>query len=305
MKNRGLKYSAIKTARFSIVEDGGEETFGPIVIWIAVRPKTTNVGAVRDATPDILDILTASQITSVVVEWYEGSVVRLAGRPLMRVQRHSDAKFGLNHPFNTGLGIPIARQSDDAQGTLTFLFKEVKTISGEPSDRILALTNKHVASFDTTTDYVLDEAGPQHILVCGDRRLAHAIDEIQEAVTTGLLDAAGLVEELRETPVDNASALRHARHALEDKNEDNTNIQTLLNEVNTNWTDTNDRRFGVVDWAPRISVRVDERHYTRDIATFAVDKEKLGDFEKNTVDLGTFDLTFPPHSNVACERGTL
>lgn len=72
MKNRGLKYSAIKTVRFSIVEDGGEETFGPIVIWIAVRPKTTNAGAVRDATPDIFDILTASQITGVVVEWYEG-----------------------------------------------------------------------------------------------------------------------------------------------------------------------------------------------------------------------------------------
>lgn len=83
MKNRGLMYSAIKTARFSIVEDGGEETFGPIVIWIAVRPKTTNAGAVRDATPDIFDILTASQITGVVVEWYEGSVVRLAGQPLM------------------------------------------------------------------------------------------------------------------------------------------------------------------------------------------------------------------------------
>jgi hypothetical protein len=77
MKNHSLKYSVINTTRFSIVEDGGEETFGPIVIWIAVRPKTTNASAVRDATPDIFDILTASQITGVVVEWYEGLVVRL------------------------------------------------------------------------------------------------------------------------------------------------------------------------------------------------------------------------------------
>lgn len=220
----------------------------------------------------------------------------------MRVERHTAAKFGLNRPFNTGLGIPIARQFDDAQGTLTFLFKEVKTISGEPSDRILALTNKHVASFDTTTDYLLDEADPQHILVCGDRRFARAIAEIQKAVTMGLRDAARLVGELGETPVDDASALRRARHALEDKNEDNTNLQTLFDEVNANWTDANGRRFGVVDWAPRIFVRVDERHYTRDIATFAVDKEKLGDFEKNIVDFGTFDSTLPPHSNVAYER---
>jgi hypothetical protein len=63
----------------------------------------------------------------------------------MSVEGHNNAKFGLNHPFNTGLGIPIARQSDGAQGTLTLLFKEMKTSSGDPSDRILALTNKHVA----------------------------------------------------------------------------------------------------------------------------------------------------------------
>ena len=167
---------------------------------------------------------------------------------------------------------------------------------------IFALTNKDVAFFETTTDYVLDEADPQHILVCGDRRLARAIAEIQKAVTTGLRDAVGLVEELEETPVDDASALRRARYALEDKNEDNTNLQTLFDEVIANRTDANGRRFGVVDWAPRISVRVDERHYTRDIATFAIDKEKLGDFEKNIVDFGTFDSTFPPHSNVAYER---
>ena len=209
----------------------------------------------------------------------------------MRVERHTNAKFGLNHPFNTGLGIPIARQSDDAQGTLTFLFEEVKTISGEPSDRILALTNKHVASLDTTTDYVLDEADPQLILVCGERRLARTIAEIQKAVTTGLRDAVRLVEELRDMPEDDASALRRVRNALDDKNEDNTNLQALFDEVNANWTDMNGCRFGVVDWAPRISVRVDKHHYTRDIATFAVDKEKLGDFKKNIVDLGTFDST--------------
>jgi hypothetical protein len=63
----------------------------------------------------------------------------------------------LNHPFNTGLGIPIARQSDDAQGSE----QEMKTSSGDPSERILALTNKHVASVDTTTDYEFDRANPR------------------------------------------------------------------------------------------------------------------------------------------------
>ncbi|KAI1796806.1 hypothetical protein LXA43DRAFT_1089876 [Ganoderma leucocontextum] len=46
MKAHGLKYSALKTARFSTVEDGKDETLSPIVVWIAVRPNTTNAGAV-------------------------------------------------------------------------------------------------------------------------------------------------------------------------------------------------------------------------------------------------------------------
>lgn len=86
MKAHGLKYSALKTVRFSTVEDGKEETFGPVVVWIAVRPNTTNAEAVHDATPDILQILADFQITDVVVEWYEGSVEKLVGSPLMSVE---------------------------------------------------------------------------------------------------------------------------------------------------------------------------------------------------------------------------
>jgi hypothetical protein len=143
MKAPGIKYSALKTVRFSTLEDGKEdETFGPVVVWIAVRPNTTNARAVRNATPDILGILADANVTGVVVEWYEGSVQKLVGPPLMRVEHITNPRFGLNHPFNTGLGIPIARLSDGAQGTLTLIFREVKDSNGRPSDRILALTNK-------------------------------------------------------------------------------------------------------------------------------------------------------------------
>ena len=89
MKARGLKYSALKTVRFSTVEGDKEETFGPVVIWIAVRPNTTNPGAVRDATPHILHILADAQITDIVVEWYEGSAERLVGPPLMSVEANT------------------------------------------------------------------------------------------------------------------------------------------------------------------------------------------------------------------------
>ncbi|KAI5804818.1 hypothetical protein DFH27DRAFT_386757 [Peziza echinospora] len=292
LKVNGLQYSAVTTARFSSVEDGKGPTLGPVVVWIALRPGTAKPRDVCDATPTILQILSKFNITDVVVEWYEGLVVRLGGPPLMRVVKNINARFGLNTPFNTGLGIPIARQSDDAHGTLTLLFKEVKTSSGEPSNRVLALTSKHVASVATTTDYELDEANPQHILVCGERRFGLAITEIEKAAANGFRDVVGLhteVEELEKavgTDEEDVWALDRKRNALKEKNEDHAGLSELFDEVKRQWKDSNGRRLGVVDWAPKIDVTVDERKYTRDIATFAVDEKKLINFERNSVDLG-------------------
>lgn len=179
LKARGIKYSAVMPVRFSINSD---EHLGPAVVWIAIPPKSSEAGTVRDATPDILNILTAQQITGVTVEWYSGTVKKFDGPALMEVEDRTSPAFGLNHPFNVGLGVPIARQEDDAQGTLSFFFREVKTKDGKPSSRILGVTNKHVACLDTTTDFQLQETDPQYILVCGNRRLALAIDDIEEKV---------------------------------------------------------------------------------------------------------------------------
>jgi hypothetical protein len=91
MKDHSIKYSALKTARFLILGDGEEdERAGPVVVWIAVRPNTTNAGAVRDATPDILGILADAGVHGVVVEWYEGSVQKLVGPPLMKVEHNAN-----------------------------------------------------------------------------------------------------------------------------------------------------------------------------------------------------------------------
>ncbi|KAG6839278.1 hypothetical protein C0991_004171 [Blastosporella zonata] len=291
LKSHGLLYSAIKTARFSTVdEEGGEEKFGPVVVWIALHPNTTKASAVRDATPDILQILNNAQVTGVVVEWYEGTVEKLVGPPLMGVADNTSPAFGLSHPFNAALGIPIARASDDAQGTVTLLFREVKTRAGDPSDTILALTNKHVASPVTTTHYDLDAANPQSVLVCGERRFDRAFSEVEDAVNTGLRDAVRLAAELKDLEAKAGGqtnrAMQRKQTALDDKHEDNAALQELFGQVDEMWRDVGNRKFAHVHWAPEISVTVDECHYTRDIATLAVDAEKLANFTGNVVDLG-------------------
>ncbi|EAU82252.1 hypothetical protein CC1G_12040 [Coprinopsis cinerea okayama7 len=110
LKDRGVKVTTLNVARFETVEtietaiedgEGGETTegdergeggaegilegrrgrLGPPVVWIAVKPDTTDARGVRDATTDILRILADAQVTDVVVEWYEAEIMRLVDLP--------------------------------------------------------------------------------------------------------------------------------------------------------------------------------------------------------------------------------
>ncbi|KAF8658393.1 hypothetical protein AX16_002002 [Volvariella volvacea WC 439] len=235
LKSHGIKYTAVKPVRFSINSD---EHLGPAVVWIAIPPKSSEAGTVRDATPDILRILADAQITGVAVEWYLGTIKRLANPALMAIEDHTSAAFGLNHPFNVGLGVPIARQSDDAQGTLAFFFREVQDKDGNPSSRILGVTNKH------------------HILVCGDRRFDLAIEEIEEKVDDCFRDLLGLAGELALAEVKAESggpkyvaALARKKTAHADKTEDSRTLKALFDEAKADWADANKRRLGIVEWA--------------------------------------------------------
>ncbi|KAF7308528.1 hypothetical protein HMN09_00701900 [Mycena chlorophos] len=91
LKSRGIKYSAVQPVRFSIVDGDRDEYLGPVVVWIAIPPNSSGAGAVRDATPDILRILTDAQITNVVVEWYQGTIKKLADPPLVAVEYRTSA----------------------------------------------------------------------------------------------------------------------------------------------------------------------------------------------------------------------
>ena len=85
LKDRNIRYSAIKPARFVTHGEDGKDTLGPVVIWIATHPNTTTAESAHDASPDILALLEANGVKGAVVEWYEGAVEKLSGPPLLRV----------------------------------------------------------------------------------------------------------------------------------------------------------------------------------------------------------------------------
>lgn len=306
-KKRGIKYSVLKTARFSTREEDGKKTLGPIVIWIATHPNTTSAGDARNASPDILHILEDHKVEGAVVEWYEGSVEKLSRPAIMRVADETNPTHYVRRPFTAALGMPIAtkqREKEDAQGTVSFFFHENKDKNGDPSARVLAVSNKHVLRADTTVDYQFMGTGAprQFVRVCGFRRFQRSLDEIRALVTKNVAEAVRLAEEivrLEEKPKsENLEQAEEEEEALEIKkaqlnkvNKDNSKLQAFFKEASTQWNDIARRTIGFVDWAPSISVDVDDRHYTRDIGTVELDSHKFKDnFQGNVVNLGALCL---------------
>ena len=310
LKQRHIKYSALKSARFSTRDEDGKKTLGPIVIWIATHPNSTSAEDARDASPDILRILEEHNVKGAVVEWYEGSVERLSGPALMRVAEETNPTSYARRALTTALGMPIAtreREDTDAQGSVSFFFHESKDRNGDPSARVLGVSNKHVLRADTTVDYQFMGVGAprQYVRVCGMRRFQRLVNEARALVAGNVAEAVRLVEEIArleakpksndpEQAEEDEEALETTQAQLKKVNKDNVKLQAFFQEINTRWHDIAGRNIGSIDWAPKIAVDVDEHCYTRDVGTFELDPQKFKDnFQGNLVDLGTFCLVSP------------
>ncbi|KAH9976275.1 hypothetical protein BGW80DRAFT_1292367 [Lactifluus volemus] len=112
LKARGIRYSAVKAARFVSHGEDGKDSLGPI--------------NAHDVSPDILSLLEANGVEGAVVEWYEGAIEKLSGPALLR------------------------REDDDAQGSVALFFHENKDRRGDPSAKVFAVSNCHVLRKNTT-----------------------------------------------------------------------------------------------------------------------------------------------------------
>ncbi|KAJ6463332.1 hypothetical protein C8R45DRAFT_1220189 [Mycena sanguinolenta] len=304
LKTRKIRYSALKTARFLSQSEGQEDSFGPIVIWIATHPRTTTAENAHDVSPDILAILEANGVKGTVVEWYEGSVERLSGPHLLPVTDTTHPTHHLRRFLTAALGMPIATaemEAADVQGSVALFFHENKDKHGADSSKVFGISNCHVLRKDTTLPYEFKGAGalPQHVRLAGFRRFQRGLDEITASLAGHAVDAKAEVADIvalqansrSQDPEDAAAddlVLAAHRMKLEHLKNDMKTLEDFYKVVNTEWADLSRRNIGRVDWAPEISVDVQGRKYTKDIGTFEVDSAKFqGSFKGNVVDLGS------------------
>ena len=305
------KSYSINTARFLTIPNGenvNDGTLGSVVIWISVYPDSTSADTAHEVSRKILQLLTDNGVDGIDVEWSEGITQRLAPPALLPVVGKRNATAHVRRHLTTALSIPIAaaRMAEkDGQGTGGFYFHENIDKDGNPSHKVLAVTNHHVLCEIDAKKYDFRAANSPHerVRVCGFRRFQRGLDEIKDEVDNRGYDASYLVREIAEREAKMASGngeedendaeyLKEVRRELDKHKEAIPELEKLYKEMNASWGDIDRRTIGVLEYSPPISVDVDNERYTQDWATIRLDSTKFRpNFKGNVIDLGAFRLT--------------
>lgn len=300
VKGRKLRYSSIDPARFVSYGEDDEQTLGPPVIWVGVHPNSTSPDTAHEVSQDILALLAENGVQDVVVEWREAVLSKLSGPPLMRVVGSNNPTAYVRRIFTAALNIPLAtkeRETDDAQGSLTLFFHENKDKRGNPSDKVLGVSNCHVLRKDTTVDYEFKGSGAakQHVRANGMRRFQQGLDDIRTLIGNHGIVAEVYVREIvrleakQNRDRDDDRELRKNQDLLLERQEAIAELEEFYGEVKNQWSDIGLRNIGHVRYAKAISVDIEGgTRYTEDWGAFEVDETKVkAEFEGTFVDLGT------------------
>ncbi|TRM56273.1 hypothetical protein BD626DRAFT_466674 [Schizophyllum amplum] len=288
---------------FSTADEDGKDVFDDhIVLWISVHPDTTKEISCRDANDEILAILAKHGIQDAAVHWFEGAIKFFCGfPPMMRVARDTDPTHWIRRALTAHLSVPIVAEAFtkfETPGTLGLFFREGKDRSGNESTRVMALTNKHLTSYDIKQDYEYSGrtgAPKQFIRNCGSRRFQQIVNEARALIANKLEDVKFFAEELAQMSaklkledqaltVDEEEDLRRKREDLQRAKKDIVQLDEFLRLLNSTWSDDYQRIIGFLDWAPRVANDLDHRCYTRDLAVIALDEDKFKDnFRGNSI----------------------
>ena len=294
---------SIDPVRFFTVlhgEDVKKGTLGPAIVWVTVHPDSKpTVDTAHLVSERILELLTENGVNDAQVEWCEAATFKAASLPLLPVVNSYDATAYVRRHLTTALGVPIVpeREQLESQGSVGFFFHENTDKHGNPSDKVLAVTNHHVVCKvdDRLYDFRSHRSPPQQVCVCGFLRFQRGRDEIRAAVVDHGHDAGVCAEEIAELEANrdeaDAEALDKVRRELAEHRKAIVKLESLYKDVNANWGDIACRNIGGLEYSPPIFVDVNDRRYTEDWATIRLDSARFKpNFMGNQVDLGALRL---------------
>ncbi|KAI0748247.1 hypothetical protein C8Q80DRAFT_727334 [Daedaleopsis nitida] len=287
LKEHGIRYSFILPVRFET-----QHKLGPAVIWIAAHPSSgTTAEDAHRASRSILALLENHGVQGAVVEWIEAGVEQLSRTallpqcpPLFEVP-NDDATRIVRGSLTTRLGMPIAtaerEDNFDAAGTVGFFFHENRDQDGDPSTRVLGVSNCHVlrGNTDEMYEFKVHRAPPQDVQIAGRRC---GLRDIKNVIANYQV----IVDENAENAGDEQD--KRARAQLPDAQKDLDIPKTVRTCFQRG--DIDNSRIGQVDWAPQVCVdNFQGATYLKDIGTFEVDADRLKThFKGNVVDLGPY-----------------
>ncbi|KAF8552333.1 hypothetical protein OG21DRAFT_1535374 [Imleria badia] len=304
-----IRFTTIDIVRFKKVVEDDEEgeaknpVVGPVTIWIGVSPDTTSATAAHGAAQDVLALLKDYKITDVDVDFRESAYVREVGPRLHRPVGDLDPLVDVVGPLTPALGLGISTNARlGAQGTMAVYIAE-----GGDNDRLLGLTCRHVliSSKDTNVDYVYHPSAPTRDVLLGKRAFNNLVDSIKVrigrhgiAIKRWRSQIAGFKRREQGTDaadVAKARADRGVTQGLVNNAEAAMDaLGELLNQVNQDWNQPNNRVLGHVLRSPAIALGVGPHRFTEDYGILQVNRDKLGEgFQGNKIDLDAF-LTIPP-----------
>jgi len=287
VKDRRIRYS-IDPARFVTHGEDGEETLGPVVIWVGVYPGSTSADTVHEVSQNILELLEKNGVKDVEVEWHEAVSWKAAGPALLPVVGNNNPTVHVRRHLTAALGMPIAtaeRKMDDAQGSVGFFFHEDRDMRGNPSTKVFGVSSRHVLRKKIEGTYEFKGAGAprQYVRVNGLRRFQRGHDEIKVSIGNhGVLAdlyAGEIVKlEAKGTSEDEEDAreLRKTRERLDEQKQAIADLEKFYDDVGPQWIDIEFRN-------------IEGEQYTEDWGTFNLEEAKFkAQFKGNVVDLGAF-----------------
>lgn len=235
-----------------------------------------------------LDILEASGITDVDVEFRESLFARSAGPALLPPAGWlDDPIMSVRHPFTHALSLPISSSATPQVSGTGGLFLSTGPSSSLP---ILLLTAQHaVLPPDTTLE---DEVGPA-VLSPGDAAFENCIAAIRNEIETQTFAAEEQdrrIVLLDQGPPAPANLRRDAVHAANKARSSIEKLHALFADVDLHWAASSARLLGTVAYAP--PVRVNTEGYIEDYALIKVEEGKIDNatFTGNNIDLCTLTV---------------